>query len=35
VQEKVNDKKVDRPKEKVMEDTLKLVPEIKKAFNLP
>jgi flavodoxin len=35
VQEKVNDKKVDRPKEKVLEDTLKLVPEIKKAFNLP
>jgi flavodoxin len=35
VQEKVNDKKVDRPREKVLEDTLKLVPEIRKAFNLP
>jgi len=35
VQEKVNDKKVDRPKEKVLEDTLKLVPEIRKALNLP
>jgi flavodoxin len=35
VQEKVNDKKVDRPKDKVLEDTMKLVPEIKKAFSLP
>ena len=35
VQEKVNDKKVDRPKDKVLEDTVKLVPEIKKAFSLP
>jgi len=35
MQEKVNDKKVDRPREKVLEDVLKLVPEIKKAFNLP
>ena len=35
VQEKVNDKKVDRPKEKVLEDTIKLVPGIKKAFSLP
>ncbi|MCX5894447.1 MAG: hypothetical protein NTZ51_01245 [Proteobacteria bacterium] len=33
VQEKVNDKKVDRPKEKVIEDTLKLVPEIRRAFS--
>jgi flavodoxin len=35
VQEKVNDKKVDRPKDQVLEDTVKLVPEIKKAFSLP
>jgi flavodoxin len=35
VQEKVNDKKVDRPKDKVLEDATKLVPEIKKAFSLP
>ena len=35
VQEKVNDKKVDRPKDKVLEDAVKLVPKIKKAFSLP
>jgi len=35
VQEKVNDKKVDRPKDQVLADTVKLVPEIKKAFSLP
>ena len=35
VQEKVNDKKVDRPKDKVLEDAVKLAPEIKKAFSLP
>ena len=35
VQEKVNDKKVDRPRDKVLEDAVKLVPEIKKAFSLP
>jgi flavodoxin len=35
VQEKVNDKKVDRPREKVLEDVLSLVPAIKKAFALP
>jgi flavodoxin len=35
VQEKVNDKKVDRPKEKVLEDVTRLVPDIKKAFSLP
>ena len=34
VQEKVNDKKVDRPKEKVVEDVTRLVPEIQKAFSL-
>jgi flavodoxin len=33
-QEKINDKKVDRPKEKVLEDTMKLVPEIKKALSV-
>jgi flavodoxin len=35
VQEKVNDKKVNRPKDQVLEDAMKLVPEIKKAFSLP
>ena len=35
VQEKNNDKKVDRPKDQVLADTVKLVPEIKKAFSLP
>jgi len=35
VQEKVNDKKVDKPKEKVLEEVTNLVPEIKKAFSLP
>jgi flavodoxin len=35
VQEKVNDKKVDRPREKVVEDVASLVPAIKKAFALP
>lgn len=35
VQEKVEDKKVDRPKEKVLEDVASLVPAIKKAFSLP
>jgi hypothetical protein len=35
VQEKVNDKKVDRPKDRFLEDTKKLVPEIKKALSLP
>ena len=35
VQEKVNDKKVDRPKDKVLEDAVKLVPEIKMTFSLP
>jgi len=35
VQEKVNDKKVDRPKDQVLADAEKLIPEIKKAFSLP
>jgi flavodoxin len=35
VQEKINDKKVDKPKDQVLADTVKLVPEIKKAFSLP
>jgi flavodoxin len=35
VQEKINDKKVDRPKDQVLADTVKLVPEIKKVFSLP
>ena len=34
VQEKVNDKNVDRPKENVVEDVTRLVPEIQKAFSL-
>jgi len=35
VQEKINDKKVDRPKDQVLADAEKLIPEIKKAFSLP
>jgi flavodoxin len=34
VKKEVAGKKVDRPKQEIIEDTLKLVPEIKKAFSL-
>lgn len=35
VKKEVAGKKVDRPKQEIIEDTLKLVPEIKRAFSLP
>jgi flavodoxin len=35
VKKEVNGKKVDRPKQELIEDALKFVPEIKKAFSLP
>jgi hypothetical protein len=35
VKKEVAGKKVDRPKQEIIEDALKFVPEIKKAFSLP